>query len=320
MFKPTVASNIKNRSIFPDSVSECVQEGTDVEAYDTFARLPVDKGEDDEKSVSLFSTDDEGNLSEEEDYVDNHSDKDEDYIDLSNSMNILEETFHHKDVSVPDDASKEVSIPAGTFHPKDICEMVNKNLYVHAICKDKKIFEIKHQERYNLAIERSVSTTLQQLQNIRIAYGFKDDPPEKDTYAYSRVGNHWSIGIDKTLLEYWIRQISVQSVFDLGCKNPDLPCYCPYQSRFERFLDEITILSFIKPDYGLCQNNKKANGFDTAGMCNHFRTGKNGKRWYHTLVDTYVCEMYDLHTKPKGRKRKRALKKTLPIHTYSVQR
>ena len=43
MLKPTVVSKKKNKSIFPDSVSEGVQEGTDVVAYDVFACLPVDK-------------------------------------------------------------------------------------------------------------------------------------------------------------------------------------------------------------------------------------------------------------------------------------
>ena len=197
--------------------------------------------------------------------------------------------------------------------------MVNKQLYVHTICKDKTIFEIKHKDRYNLAIERSVSTTLQQLQDIHLAEGFKDDPPGKDYHAYSRQPNHWSSVIDKTLLEYWIRQISVQGVFDLGCKNQDLPCYCPFQSRFETFLDEITILDMIKGN-GLCQNNRKSNGFDPTGLCYHFRTGTNGKAWYHALVDTYVCEMYDLHTKPKRKKRKRELKQTLLIDTHCVKR
>ena len=55
-------------------------------------------------------------------------------------------------------------------------------------------------------------------------------------------------------------------------------------------------------------------------MCNHFQTDKNGKRWYHTLVDTYVCEIYDLKTKPKRKKRKQGLKKTFPIFTNKVER
>ena len=54
-------------------------------------------------------------------------------------------------------------------------------------------------------------------------------------------------------------------------------------------------------------------------MCNHYRFGKAGNSWYHTLVDAYCTKLYNLRKKRVKRKAG-VLRDTPPIQGFTIKR
>ena len=217
-------------------------------------------------------------------------------------------------VSIPvqadaeEDASK-VSIPLeASISPQLMCMKAYDGLHVYALSKDPDIFSIKNTHGYEEAIMHSVSESRKRLTELKDEEGLRDDQ------------YHWTDEITNSLLQHWIRMISVQGVFDLGCKHPSLPCYCPFQRQFASYIDEIGMSSYFTHRYNYCNKPRQiTKGWSPDEMCNHYRFGKAGNSWYHTLVDAYCTKLYNLRKKRVKRKAG-VLRDTPPIQGFSIKR
>ena len=108
-----------------------------------------------------------------------------------------------------------------------------------------------------------------------------------------------------------------QIVWDLGCKHSDFFCYCPFDKRFETFLDRVSILDELKDHAGgACKCKNKNKGHTYAELTQHI----NGSNyWLHRMLGFYMHFLYDkynennmkfiaLETVDRGRKRKHEMK------------
>ena len=124
------------------------------------------------------------------------------------------------------------------------------------------------------------------------------------------------------MIRYWITEISTIGIFDLGCKHPDLNCYCPFQKRFKEFLEKINILYYVTNNdkNGCCKRTRYNTKCDPRSFVNHcsmLNTNKQTK-WYHMMVQLYVCEMYDIPYPTRRGHKKR--KNQPPLTSISIHK
>ena len=217
-------------------------------------------------------------------------------------------------VSIPvqaddEEVASKVSIPLeASISPQVMCMKAYDGLHVYALSKDPEIFSIKNTHGYEEAIMHSVSESRKRLTEL------KDEECLRDGQY------HWTDEITNSLLQHWIRMISVQGVFNLGCKHPSLPCYCPFQRQFSSYIDEIGMSSYFVHRYNYCDKPRQiTQGWSADEMCSHYCNGKNGGSWYHILVDAHCTKLYNLRKKRVKRK-SGVLRDTPPIQGFSIKR
>ena len=133
---------------------------------------------------------------------------------------------------------------------------------------------------------------------------------EEFDQPYGNIEHHWSIDINKQMICAWITAISSCGIFYLGCKHPDLNCYCPFQRRFKPYLQSINILSYVtNNDNNGCSKNTrygtKWNAKSFITHCSMHNTNEETK-WYHMMVLVYVCKMFDFpYPKKRGHKKRK---------------
>ena len=118
-----------------------------------------------------------------------------------------------------------------------------------------------------------------------------------DFEEYGKFGAHWSSEKEREMLLYWIKQKSRNGIFDLGCKHPSLNCYFLFKKRFKPFLEEINLYEFVSNNdrKGCCKNIGYNTKCDPIFFIFHFTMNNSNEqiKWYHMMVQVYVCEMCD---------------------------
>ena len=174
---------------------------------------------------------DEEELFSDDESIDEHTEFP--YGDSCNVIEPIRQDNTHLQVSIPvqadtEEVASKVSIPLeASISPQVMCMKAYDGLHVYALSKDPDIFSIKNTHGYEEAIRHSVSESRKRMTELQNEEGIRDGQ------------YHWTDEITNSYLQDWITMISVQGVFDLGCKHPLLPCYCPFQKPFSSYIDEI---------------------------------------------------------------------------------
>jgi hypothetical protein len=182
------------------------------------------------------------------------------------------------------------------------------------------IFQINNNNKHKAAIEKSVLKTHEHLLELQQLHkdAFRDNRDSDDSTIFSdefdepfgKYEHHWSIDINKHMIRDWITAISSCGIFYLGCKHPDLNCYCPFQKRFKAFLQSINILSYVtnNDNNGCCKNTRYGTKWNPKSFINHCSMNNTNEqtKWYHMMVLVYVCEMFDIpYPTKRGHKKRR---------------
>lgn len=178
-------------------------------------------------------------------------------------------------------------------------------MYDHVIKQgEENMFEIHNKEIYHIAIEWSVSQTLELIMERFAVYveAFCDQDSGSTIHSNifkegGKYGQHWSSGIDREMLLWWKQSISRQGVFNLGCKHPKkICCNFPLQKRFTLFLQDIGTYDYVVyNDYnGCCANTRLGTGWNPSHLVQHSTMNNTNDQHKQTNkmvshVSSYLC-------------------------------
>jgi hypothetical protein len=210
--------------------------------------------------------------------------------------------------------------PVETF--EDTCKGINDKLFHNVMSHEEgklfnKIDEVrvkrailvaakKTRELLDIKLEEHKETIQDQIEEC------KDDSDSEKLFE-DQFEAHFSEYVRDSDIVQWLKHFAIKGVWDLGCKNSTYNCFCPFDKRFQPFLDKVMISDELKDHAaGSCKCNNRKRGYKYSELTQHMK-GQND--WLHRMVGFYMHNLYDdydeqnlkyisLESVDRGRKRK----------------